>query len=78
MHMITNIEPCDECKERMKTYIALLETLSQVKPLNALTGQIAWVKDEAFEHIFNTPTPEKRIAFIELGIIEKLQAMTCA
>lgn len=78
MHMVIDLEPCGECKEKMKTYIALLETLSQVKPFTNLTGQIVWIKDEVFQHSFNTPTPKNRIAFIEPGVIEKLQAMTCA
>jgi len=76
MKMIINFEPCDTCLEKMKIYVVLIESLSSVKPFENMTGQIIWIKHEAFTKLFNCPVPSKGIAFIEPGVVNKLQEIT--
>jgi len=77
MKMIIDLEPCEACKERMETFVALIESESSSMPLKYATGQIIWLKKEAFVKVFNCPLPPKGIAFIELDAVKKIQAMAC-
>ena len=46
-----------------------------IKPENAYrTGSVAWVKNEAFEHIFKKPI-DSEIVFIDQGTMYALQEM---
>ena len=70
---------CAEHEARWQEgYIAMIEcsndqqpTLENVKR----TGVIAHVKKDVWPHIFNTPAPDTPIAFIQRGVVEKLQAL---
>ncbi len=40
------------------------------------TGDIAHIRREAFERVFNVPVPTEGVCFTEPGVIARLQAMT--
>lgn len=70
---------CAEHEERWREgYIALIECSDDRQPtlenVNR-TGAIAHVRKEAWPCIFNTPAPDTPIAFVEQGVIERLQVM---
>lgn len=70
---------CKEHEDRWQEgYIALIEcsndqqpTLENVKR----TGVIAHVKKDVWPHLFNMPAPDTPIAFMQQGVVEKLQAL---
>ena len=69
MHMVTSIEPCDDCRTKYLTIgIMLVETNEQRQP----SGNIAVIKTEAFQKIFDVPVPPKHIALVEQGMLSKL------
>jgi len=85
MKTTTGWEICPSCKEKIdEGYVVLVEcdpsksgepgkTLS---PSNAFrTGYIAYVRLAAFEMIFTQPAPEKRVVFVEIGVIDKLKEL---
>jgi hypothetical protein len=74
MHMITSVEPCDNCRKKYLEEgdgVLLLEATSDRKP----TGSLTVLKREAFERLFNTPVPHHRIALIDAHAYQLLQAM---
>jgi hypothetical protein len=77
MHMIIDVEPCPDCREKfLKTGVMIVEAeedrygdpKAKIKP----NGNMVIVKAEAFPHIFNGPVPEGHIAFAEPGVLVKL------
>ena len=70
---------CAEHEERWQEgYIALIECSNDRQPTlkNAnRTGAIAHVRKEAWPRIFNVPAPDTPIAFVQQGVIERLQGM---
>ena len=70
MKMVTNLEPCDECKEKyLKNGIMLAEATDfDRKP----TGSISVITEEAFMRIFHAPIPPKRIVLVEEGMFREL------
>jgi hypothetical protein len=70
---------CTEHEELWQNgYIALIEcTNSQQTTLEGAerTGAVAHVRKEVWPHIFNTPVPNTPIAFVQQGVIDRLQAM---
>ena len=71
MHMVTSLEPCDKCKEEyLKIGVLLVEfTGEKGQP----TGSLMVLKDEAYTRIFNKPIPPKKIAAVEIGVLQRLQ-----
>lgn len=59
-------EPCANCvKKYLKKGVLLIEPKS---------GALVVLKNSAFKRIFNNPIPKQHIAFVEEGILERLQA----
>lgn len=70
MHMIVGVEPCDTCREK---YLGLGVLLVEGKgEHHTPTSSIAVIKTEAFQKIFNTPVPERHIAIVEEGVLQKI------
>jgi uncharacterized protein YbaR (Trm112 family) len=66
MHTMTP-EPCDKCREQYLSKGVLL--------LEQDTGSLCVLKDEAFTRIFDKPIPSKKIAFVEQGLLAKLNLL---
>ena len=63
MHMVLDIEPCDDCKEKFKGFVLLIvadEMGGKPQP----TGEWAAMKREIFADLFTVPVPEK-MCFID-------------
>lgn len=79
---VTDFEMCDEHKKmRDDGFIALIElTRAPVTGENALTvprtGNLAHFKTTAWPSVFNVPPPKGGVAVIEVGVIDKIKAMT--
>lgn len=82
---LTGYSPCKECAEKLdQGFIAMVETAGsrtgEIVGIGvARTGNVAFMRREAFTAIFNTPPPSEDkppMVFIEPGVIEQLQAMT--
>jgi len=74
MHMVTGVEPCDNCRKKYLEEgdgVLLLEATSDKKA----TGSLMVITREAFERVFNVPVPHRRIALIEDHAFQLLQAM---
>ena len=59
-------------------YIALIECTDEHPPTLEeanRTGVFAHVRKEAWPHIFNMPTPDKPMVFVQQGVIDQLRAM---
>jgi hypothetical protein len=67
------------CPEHKKLaddgYVALVECSNQPTSLEKAnrTGALAHIRRSAWENIFNTPAPKGPLAFVEVGVIAKLQ-----
>ena len=75
----THYELCPEHKKlRDDDFVALIECSNQPRGLADAkrTGNIAHIRVAAFTQAFNVPVPEKLIAFIEVGVLDKLKRMT--
>jgi hypothetical protein len=70
---------CDEHEKLwMDGYIALIECANESTPTLETanrTGRIAHVRKEAWTALFNMPVPKTPIAFVQQGVVEKLQGM---
>lgn len=62
--IVTSPVPCDKCKKKYLTKGILM--------INPKSGDLIVIREEAFKRIFNTPVPEKRIAFTEQKVIDFL------
>jgi hypothetical protein len=70
---------CPEHKKLQdESYIALIEVTNEPKDFGSAnrTGMMAHVKSEAFTRLFKQPAPDKGIAFVQVGVIAKLQELT--
>lgn len=57
-------DPCDTCKKQyLKTGTLLLEQ----------SGRLVVIKDEAFTRIFGKTVPRGKVAFVEEGVLDKLE-----
>lgn len=71
-NMLLDIEPCDTCREQyLKNGVLLVESESEK---GNPTGNITVIKDSAFKRIFDTALPKGKIAKVEIGVLQKLQA----
>jgi hypothetical protein len=74
----TGYAMCDEHAEQIKAgYIALVE-VSNTEPVHMLndaqrTGQIAMVRREVWDKLFDMPVPPQNLAFVEQGVVAMLQ-----
>lgn len=79
MHTVMGYKPCPEVQELFdKGYIALIvydstKTTSEKEPYR--TGDIIYIREEAYKGIFNQEPHESRFAFIDLEAMEKLKGM---
>jgi hypothetical protein len=83
MHTVSGYGLCDACKKlKDDGYIALVEVKnmygSNIKQEDAnRTGLIAHVRCSVWKNIFNEEIdPEQFMAFVEEGVIQKLQEMS--
>ena len=77
----TRYELCPEHEKlRDDGFVALIECSNQPQRLADAnrTGNIAHIRAEVFTRVFNVPVPEKLIAFVEIGVIDKLKEMTAS
>lgn len=58
-------EVCDKCKKKYLSKGVLL--------INPNNGRLVVLKDEAFKNIFSEPIPDKKIAFTDDELLDKLQ-----
>ena len=77
MHMVIGVEPCGECREKyLKEGVMLVEANMEVnrrgKPNYKPTGKLLIVKESAFKHVFNVEVPQRHIAFVEVGVLDKI------
>ena len=78
MSMVTEPEPCEECKKKYLSKGVMMVEAEQVhygysgKVKYAPTGKLAVIKDIAFKKIFKTPIPQHKIAFAEIGLLDKM------
>ena len=70
MHMVTSVEPCKECREKyLSKGVLLVETLEESR---VPTGRVMVVTKEGFSILFNVEVPRSSIAYIQLGLLEKI------
>jgi hypothetical protein len=75
-HMFAGWSMCEEHQKlRDDGYIALIETSNRPTGLAdaVRTGQLAHISSGAYPHFFNSEPPPGGIAFVEVGVIAKLQ-----
>jgi len=75
-HMFAGWSMCEEHQKlRDNEYIALVEVINQPTSLAdaVRTGQLAHVRSSVYPHFFNSEPPPGGIAFVEVGVIAKLQ-----
>jgi len=73
MHMCMDKEPCDDCKEKMKEYVVLVEVkdgCDQRDPYR--TGMIAYLKHEAAKNIFGPDVLKHKAAFVEQTALKQI------
>lgn len=81
-HTVTDFEMCAEHKKlRDEGFIALIELTRPPNmgesPLTVpRTGNLAHIKETAWPNVFDVPPPKNGIAVIEVGVIDKIKAMT--
>lgn len=74
----THYELCPEHKRLAdEDYIAFVECSNEPEGLSdaVRTGQIMHLRRSVYGQIFNTPAPEGPMAFVEIGVIAKVQEM---
>ena len=71
MHMVTSIEPCDDCKEKyLKEGVLFVESDDGKVPS---TGSLAVVKADAYKKMFGVEElPLHNIAFIKTGMLKEI------
>jgi hypothetical protein len=71
---VTGYGICPEHQAKMdEGYTILIET--EDPKGEKRTGHIAYVRESQFKNIFNSDPPPKHIAFVEVGVIEKLKGL---
>lgn len=76
---LPHYELCSQHKKlRDDGFVALIECSNQPRGLADVmrTGNLAHIRATAFSQAFNVPVPKKGIAFIEIGVLDKLKEMT--
>jgi len=84
MHMVLDVQPCDECREKyLKTGVMLVEARQEFTPRGKTktipTGTFVVMTEEAFKRIFFNENlraiPPGRILFVEVGLLAKIGAL---
>jgi deoxycytidylate deaminase len=72
MTMVTELEPCEDCRKKyLSKGVMLVEANRGEKGEILPTGKIAVIKKEIYDKHFNLPTP-KNIAIVERDVWEKI------
>lgn len=71
MKMFIDFSPCDECKKKMKEYIALILSNDGKYPE---VGSVVWIKKTAWSKVFNTQRPST-IALIDPKVFHTITTM---
>lgn len=73
MNMVTEVEPCDECKKKyLSKGVMMVEATKELNGFHP-TGKIAVIKDKFFKKAFKgTSIPSRKIAFTEIGVLERM------
>lgn len=78
MRTLLDYEPCDKCKEALKSGIAVIETVTTPTEYPAITrgtyptGKHVIIKEEAFDRIFKDVDKSKRITLIEPDLFDAI------
>ena len=71
-----DFEPCAKCRKKyLSKGVLLVEAIEdKVHPENTptMTGSVLVLKNDAFKQLFEMPIPPRKIAFVEVGIIEMI------
>lgn len=65
-------EPCEECAEKFKGGIILIEAARTATGRVLPTGPYCVVTEDGFKAVFNVPVPAKRRAYVEPGLIARI------
>jgi len=75
-HMLLDIFPCDDCKEKYLTKgVMLIEADRDDLDENynpKPTGNTMVISDEAFNRIFTIPIPQKKMCYMEIAAFQRL------
>ncbi len=75
---VTGWEPCETCQGHIDDGRVILVAIEEpatdlVRPEDAIrTGALCYIREAAFEHVFDVPIPPRRIAFIDGAVLELL------
>lgn len=82
---ITGTGECPKCVDRKKEdFIALIGVTPKGEPNNkehlregdvVRTGDLIWIKKEAYLRIVNRELPEHGVAYIDYGVVKRLQEL---
>ena len=71
-----DVEPCEKCRVKYLTKGVLLVEIIEdaVNPDNipTLTGSVLVIKNSAYKQLFEMSVPPRKIAFTEVGVIERI------
>ena len=70
---------CPDCADKKaEGYIALIGAANEPRSLNdaVRTGDIVHIRSSVWPDIFNTPTPDKGIAFVPTEVIDHLKGIS--
>lgn len=73
MHMLVDVEPCDDCRKKYLSVGVLLLEVKEDK--HTPTGTMSVIKTEAYNEIFKTPAPARHIVFVEEGLLARIGAL---
>jgi len=73
---VDDIEPCSKCRKKYLSKGVLLveakEDRAHPEDTPTMTGSVLVLKNDAFKQLFEMPIPPRKIAFVEVGIIEMI------
>ncbi len=76
MKMVVDIEPCKDCRVKyLSKGTILVEADVDYKGNKTPTGKLSVLKDTAFSKMFNVKPPKQKIAFVEVGLLQKIGAL---
>jgi len=76
MKMVTEIEPCSNCKKKyLKEGTMLVAAEEDHKGRPKPTGDIIVITDEAFQRLFNKPPPPGKMHFVGPSLLDYLNKL---
>ena len=78
-HQATGWGMCPSCaNKKAEGYIALIGATNEPRSLNDVvrTGDIVHIRSSVWPNIFNSPVPDKGIAFVQPEVIEYLKGIS--